>query len=194
MPTAFELAHAFTAKWEGGYVNHPSDPGGATNFGISLRFLEAQGLDIDGDGKVDEKDVRALTPQTAATIYQEHFWARPGLDRLPLLVAIAVYDAGVNLGVMRAVKHLQECSCALDREPLAIDGKLGPRTVARVEALCADMTGQLKFCTKLMDRRAAYYNAIADKNPSLDVFRKGWMRRTLALWDYIYGLVHAGAV
>lgn len=192
MPTAFELAHTFTAKWEGGYVNHPSDPGGATNYGISLRFLEAQGLDIDGDGKVDGNDVRALTPQTAASIYREHFWERPGLDRLPMLVAVAVYDAGVNLGVMRAVKHLQECCSALDSEPLAIDGKLGPRTVARVGATCADMNGQLAFCAKLMDRRATYYNAIADNNPRLDVFRKGWMRRTLALWDYIYGLVHTG--
>lgn len=185
MPSAFELAHTFTAKWEGGYVNHPNDPGGATNYGISLRFLEARGLDIDGDGKVDEKDVRALTARTAAMIYREHFWDQPGLDRLPVLVAVAVYDAGVNMGVPRAVKHLQECRNALGGEYLAVDGKLGLRTVARVEALCVDVTAQLAFCAKLLGRRRTFYHSITANNPKLAAFLKGWLLRTDALWPYL---------
>ena len=73
----FEKAHAFVARMEGGFVDDPADPGGTTNYGVSLRFLKSQGLeagDIDGDGDIDADDIRALTPERAAGVLRRAFW------------------------------------------------------------------------------------------------------------------------
>ena len=58
MQDIFGLAHAFTAKWEGGFVNHPNDPCGATNYGVSLRWLKDDGIDVNGDSRIDLADIR----------------------------------------------------------------------------------------------------------------------------------------
>lgn len=74
---SFNKPHAFTAKWEGGYCNDPDDPGGATNYGISLRWLKSLGLnqgDIDRDGDIDASDIRALSKEQAAALFKEKFW------------------------------------------------------------------------------------------------------------------------
>ena len=69
----FEFAHKFTSKWEGGFVDHKNDPGGATNYGVSLRWLKNEGIDIDGDGKIDINDIKALTPSKAAELFKKEF-------------------------------------------------------------------------------------------------------------------------
>ena len=76
----FEAAHAHVAKWEGGYFDHPNDPGGVTMYGVSLMFLKGLDLwggDIDGDGDIDRDDVLAVTKDTARDIFKRHFWDRP---------------------------------------------------------------------------------------------------------------------
>ena len=136
MSDAFSLAHAFTARWEGGLSDHPADPGGLTNHGISLRFVQDlareareeclrlhrncetcgrpsagqcvwQSLDLDMDGDVDADDIRACTKVQAAVLFRRHFWDQLDCQSLPLPLAICLYDAAVNLGPARAVRQLQ---------------------------------------------------------------------------------------
>ena len=136
MPTDFERVHAFTARWEGGLTDHPADPGGLTNYGISLRWVrelaeEARreclrqqrscdgcaargtdrcgrhGLDMDGDGDVDADDIRACTQAQAARLFKRHFWDATGCAGLPLPLAAVLYDGAVNMGAPRSARQMQ---------------------------------------------------------------------------------------
>lgn len=136
MNTAFQLAHSFTAQWEGGLTDHPADPGGVTNHGISLRWVQdlAQqardecrrlarscdgcnvkttpdcrwyGLDLDMDGDVDANDIRACTKAQAAALFKKHFWDNLHCAALPLPLGISLYDGAVNMGPARAVRQMQ---------------------------------------------------------------------------------------
>ena len=194
MEPIFESIHQFTAQWEGGYVDHPSDPGGATNFGISLRYLKGAGIDVNGDGRVDVQDIRALTPPVAKGIYYRDFWQGPGIYRLPALVAAVVYDGGVNMGVGRSIRHLQErCNGFLKaKDALTVDGKLGPKTEAAVRKVCAlSPSHPLVLATAVLERRSDYYKELA-RQDRFKPFLKGWQRRVKALWDYLHELRKKG--
>lgn len=93
------LAFRFVHEVEAGLVDDPKDPGGITNFGVSLRFLRGAGIDIDGDGEIDREDILKLTPEKAQAIYDAHFWKPAGCDALPDALSLAVYDCAVNQGV-----------------------------------------------------------------------------------------------
>ncbi len=111
--TAFDLAHAHVAKWEGGFFDHPSDPGGVTMYGVSLMFLKSLNLiegDIDGDGDIDRDDVLKITKDKARAIFKRHFWEKPRAAELPPLVAVAFYDFAVPEG-----RQLDLCLAYLDR-------------------------------------------------------------------------------
>ena len=103
----FEAAHAHVAKWEGGYFDHPNDPGGVTMYGVSLMFLKGLDLwegDIDGDGDIDRDDVLAVTKDTARDIFKRHFWDRPRAGEMPPLVAVCLgVVTGVGGGIIRDV-------------------------------------------------------------------------------------------
>ena len=155
MQSAFGFANAFTAKWEGGYVNHPNDPGGATNHGVSLRWLKNEGIDLEfqlpfpidhnGDGIIDILDIKALTKEQAAILFRVAFWDRLGLDALPTMAASVTYDAAVNTGRGQATRFLQRACNAFEGERLVDDGALGPKTRARVKALAVDSKADLSL-------------------------------------------------
>lgn len=169
----FTRAHAFVAKFEGGFVNHPSDPGGATNYGVSLRFLQQQGLavgDIDGDGDIDIDDIRSLTPETAADILKANFWTPLRLDNLPEPLALALYDTAVNMGPGTARRLAQK---ALGVE---VDGKWGPQTLAAFMRCDARETA-----LAVVRLRRGSYTALVANNRRLESFYTGWMRRMHAL-------------
>jgi lysozyme family protein len=84
----FKLALDFTLRWEGSYVNDPSDPGGETNFGISKRAHP-------------EVDIKGLTKETAGDIYRKDYWEATGCDVMTRSVAICAFDSAVNCGVGR---------------------------------------------------------------------------------------------
>ena len=105
MPGVQDIAEEIVAR-EGGFVNDPDDPGGATNHGVTIGTLRRLGMDLTGDGKVTEADVRRLTRPQAVGIFVEHYYRRPRIDALPEGLQASVFDMYVNAGAA-AVRILQ---------------------------------------------------------------------------------------
>jgi lysozyme family protein len=163
----FPAALRETLRHEGGYVDHPRDPGGATNLGITLRTAQEAGLDIDRDGDVDKIDVSLLTLREVGPIYKAKYWNAVEGDRLPSGVDLMVFDAGVNSGPTRARRWLQE---ALKVHP---DGIIGKQTLAALEK-----ARPVEVIERLRLIRYAHYRSL----DTFDVFGKGWMRRLAGVY------------
>lgn len=97
----FNKALEFTLRWEGGYVNDPADPGGETKYGISKRAFP-------------KLDIKNLTKEKAAEIYQQNYWIPTGCEKMELGMAIAAFDAAVNCGVGRAKQWVAKSKTAFD--------------------------------------------------------------------------------
>ena len=185
MEKAFARAQAFVARWEGGFVNHPSDPGGATNRGVSIRFLRSIGCDIDGDGDIDIDDIKAITPEIAARLFHTHFWLPAGCDKLPPLVAGVVYDGAVNMGISRAIKQLQATCNRFAGNNLLVDGCVGPRTLARIKELCQSVSNQEQLAMAVIRERDVFYHGLAGMDARYKTFLNGWLNRTKALRHWV---------
>lgn len=147
---------------EGGYVNDPDDPGGATNFGVTLNTMRGLGLDLTGDGKVDIGDVKALSQEQAAAIYVRHYFEAPKIGLLPAPLHASVFDMQVNAGA-NAVKILQRLMAAFG-SPLKDDGAIGPQTAAAVTAAFAAAPDHLVDAYGIARRN--YYYRLADQRPA----------------------------
>jgi lysozyme family protein len=153
----WETAIKHILKWEGGYVNHPSDPGGMTNLGVTKRVWE------EWTGKpATEADMRGLTIEMVTPLYKKRFWDAVRGDDLPAGVDLCVFDCAVNAGVGRASRFLQQVV------GVAADGAIGPKTMEAVTKMSADEIIE-KFC----DLREAHYKSLS----TFATFGKGWMRR-----------------
>jgi lysozyme family protein len=155
-----------TLKHEGGYVDHPSDPGGATNLGVTIGTAQAFKLDMDRDGDVDKADVRALTVQAVEPVYRAGYWLKAGCHLLPAGVDMMVFDTAVNSGPKRAVAFLQECVVA------KVDGDFGAETLAKVATV-----PPRALIERYSQRRGAFYRSL----PTFATFGKGWTRRLQAV-------------
>lgn len=165
----FDKCLDHTLLWEGGKVNDPDDPGGATNCGISLRFLTSTGdidkYDFDNDGDLTPVDIMNLTHKQVATLYREYFW-NDLYDDLQESLAIKLFDLGVNMGPKQAVKLLQQ--------------ELGCRPYDGIYGL---LTHRWTQCTQkdalelLIARAARFYFDLANKRPKSRKYLYGWLRR-----------------
>lgn len=179
MPSVREIADDILAR-EGGYVDDPDDPGGATNHGITIGTMQRLGADIDGDGDVDKADVRALTRERAREILIEHYFRRPGIARLPVALHASVFDMQVNAG-SRAIRILQELLCEMG-EPVSVDGVIGPQTIAAAERATASAPDHIGDAYGIARRN--YYYELADRRASSRKFARrrdggkgGWILR-----------------
>ncbi|WP_127558746.1 holin-associated N-acetylmuramidase [Nioella ostreopsis] len=179
---------------EGGYVNDPNDPGGATNYGVTIHTMRRLGLDLDGDGDVDEADVRALPRERAVEIFIEHYYFAPRLDRLPEALQPTVFDMQVNAGT-NAVRILQRLLRDMGLE-IAVDGVIGPQTIAAATA-AYDSAGRQMVDAYGIARRNFYY-AIGDRRPASrryatrrDGGKGGWIRRAEEFISPEYHLTEA---
>lgn len=179
MKSVQEIAENIVHR-EGGYVNDPDDPGGATNFGVTIHTMRRLGLDLDRDGDVDARDVRALTRDQAVNIFVQHYFEKPRISLLPEAIQATVFDMYVNAGG-NAVKILQRVVRDFG-EPVAVDGALGPATAGAVSRVFA------KAGHSLVDgygiARRNYYFRIGDRRPASRKYARtraggkgGWITR-----------------
>lgn len=158
---------------EGGLVDHPKDPGGITKYGISLRWLRAQGPivgDVDGDGDVDADDIRALSREQADALYLRFFWL-PAYDSLSYAVAARVFSHHVNAGPKAAGIVLQRALRACGAPGVKEDGAIGPRTVS------AAYTAPQGLVEALRSERAGFYRRLVALNAKFEDFEAGWLNR-----------------
>jgi len=157
MKENFDSALAAILHHEGGFVNHPADPGGMTNLGVTKRVWEEW-----VGHEVDEKTMRALTPETVAPMYKTKYWDRIRGDDLPTGVDYIVFDAAINSGPGRASKWLQQCVGAVP------DGAIGAGTLGKVAAMPAE-----DIVEKYQQIRLEFLQSL----PTWETFGKGWGRR-----------------
>jgi len=142
---------------EGGYVNHPKDPGGETNLGVTKRVYEEWG---------GTKDMKELTVEDVSPIYKKNYWDRVKGDHLPAGLDLCVFDFGVNAGTGRAAKYLQKM---IGTTP---DGGIGPMTLAKLKEY-VDAKG-IEHTVKLYQMgRQKYYESLS----TFSTFGRGWTRR-----------------
>lgn len=161
---------------EGGFSNHEKDPGGATQYGISLRFLQSLGTygDIDKNGIVDEGDIKLIDLDFSKDTYKKYFWDNNRYGDISFQgVATKIFDMAVNMGSVRANKLLQEaCNYVSSDEYLKVDGVVGSKTLGIINKVDASMMQNLLGCLS-----SNYYLRICEGNSSLKVFLKGWLAR-----------------
>lgn len=160
------------AKWEGGYVNDPLDHGGATNMGITISTWRAVGYDKDGDGDIDETDIKLLDKKDFAAVLRK-YWDRWKADEIKnQSVANLLVDwvwASGKWGIVIPQRTLK----------VNADGVVGPITIKAV-----NIQDQKKFFTDIWILRRKFLENIVVNNPSQKKFLKGWLRR---LDDFKFG-------
>ena len=157
MKENWDACFAMVLKHEGGFVNHPKDPGGMTNLGVTRTNWE---LYLDHD--VTEADMRALTPEMVKPFYKKNYWDRIRGDELPSGVDYAAYDLAVNSGTGRAAKYLQQIA------GVTADGVIGPRSMEAIKNCDAEDVVD-EICNMRMD-------FLKNLN-TFDTFGKGWTIR-----------------
>jgi len=174
-----QIAREIVAR-EGGYVDDPDDPGGATKHGVTVHTMRRLGLDLDHDGDVDRDDVRRMTRDRAAEIFLEHYYRRSSIDLLPEVLRASVFDMYVNAGA-QAVKLLQRLLRDMGWV-VTVDGVLGPQTLRAAEEAAAQAPDHIADAYAIARRE--YYLALADRRPASRKYARrrdggkgGWITR-----------------
>jgi lysozyme family protein len=147
---------------EGGYVNHPKDPGGETNKGVTKRVYEQWCMDND----LNQKDMKDLEFKDVAPIYKNNYWDRVKADELPEGLDLCVFDWAVNSGTGRAAKKLQSMIGTV------ADGGIGPNTLKKLDEY-VDKEGVEGAIANYTEIRQDFYESLS----TFDTFGKGWTRR-----------------
>lgn len=161
MQTVRQIALEIVAR-EGGFVNDPDDPGGATNFGVTIHTMRRLGLDVTGDSAVDVADVRALSRDQAVEIFLTHYFARPRIGEMPEAVQASLFDMYVNAGG-NAVKILQRLLRDMGYD-VSVDGTIGPQTLHAAWDAATPRPEALRDAYGVARRN--YYFRLADRRPA----------------------------
>lgn len=193
MPDVRQIAEEIVGR-EGGFVNDPDDPGGATNHGVTIGTLRRLGIDVNRDTRIDVADVKALTRKQAVEIYLKHYYEGPGIAALPEPLQASVFDMYVNAGG-NAVKILQRLLTDMGF-PCDPDGEIGPQTIRAAQMAFEAAPSHLADAYGIARRN--YYYALADKRPASRKFARrkdgskgGWILRAEEFISMKYRLTAA---
>jgi lysozyme family protein len=162
----YTRAIKYTLQFEGGFSNHPSDPGGKTNYGITQVAYDT----YRKANKLSKNDVRNIQMFEVHAIYRKNYWEAMSCDALRPKTALALFDLGVNVGTTRAIKLLQS---------LVAVPQTGKMTTATIEA--TRKVSDLEFSLEICAEREKFYHRLIANRPKLGVFKNGWYNRTAKL-------------
>jgi lysozyme family protein len=188
-------------KHEGGYVNDPDDPGGATKYGVTIHTMRRFGVDVNGDGVVDIRDVKALDQATARAIYKREYFEGPRIDDLPEVIQANVFDMFVNSGG-NAIKILQRLVNQIGKQdrwneaPLTVDGVLGPMSIGATHKAAEAAPDHINDAYAIARRN--YYFRIGDRRPQSRKYARtrsggkgGWIKRAEAFMSPKFHMTQA---
>jgi lysozyme family protein len=157
MTENFESSLEHVLKSEGGFVNNPKDPGGMTNLGVTKATWEAY-----VGHPVSEADMKALTPEKVAPMYENKYWNACKCDDLPAGVDYLVFDFAVNAGPGRSIKTLQKALSVPE------DGVIGPTTLHNIAIM-----DRGELIVRFSEAKEEFYKSLK----TFDVFGAGWLNR-----------------
>jgi len=166
----FTEALGIVLQHEGGFVDHPDDPGGATNKGVTQAVYNAWRR-ARGE---PTRSVREITDVEVRVIYQDHYWQRGRCHEMPWPVSLLHFDGCVNHGITGAARVLQRTL------GVAADGVIGPVTLGTLKQRPA-----VPLAYGILWERLAYYVRICSARPASRTFLLGWLRRVLALREEV---------
>ncbi len=177
----FEKAASEVLSHGGGLVSDPDDPGGTTNFGISLRFAKSIediiDMDLDDDGDVDADDIAKLTKEEAVDIYKIMFWDKYLYGSISSsIISTKLFDLSVNMGPRQAHKIIQRALRACD-QPVKDDGIIGSITRSEIESLTIVKGRTLHLLFTMRAEAAGFYRMIIKRNPVFKKYEEGWLIR-----------------
>ncbi len=180
--SSFRMALPTVFFHEGRYTNHPADPGGATDWGISVEFLRKTGDlnhdgfqdgDINHDGRIDIQDIRKLSRENAENLYRMYFWENQGYEKISdQIVATKLFDLAVNMGNRMANRLSQRAIRSAIRITLEEDGILGNASIRAI-----NLANPVKLLPALKSEAAGFYRSIRLKNGHHNQFIRGWLNR-----------------
>ncbi|EMF4676178.1 glycoside hydrolase family 108 protein [Escherichia coli] len=179
--TKDDIFNAILGK-EGGYVNHPDDKGGPTNWGITQATARAHGY---------TGDMRNLTREQALEILEADYWYGPRFDQVAAVspvIAAELCDTGVNMGPSVQVKWFQRWLNVFNNQQqfypdLIADGQIGPRSISALKSFLAKRggEGEMVLLRALNCSQGQRYLELAEQRPANESFTYGWMRERVSL-------------
>lgn len=174
----FETAVSVILKHEGVLSNNPKDPGGITNYGISLRWLKSAGLDLNCDGIINAMDIELINSREAEQLYYKYWWAPNHYEAINNLdVAIKLFDMAVNMGSGTSTKIAQNAVNSFIEVPIETNGQLGAHTIAAINSLTNEDKGGV-LIHKIRVLQINHYQSIVANHPELRGFLNGWLNRS----------------
>lgn len=182
MKINFEIAYERTLRWEGGYVNDPDDPGGETIFGISRRnnpkwigwaTVDSFKKKLNPAAWREVFNKNSMLEQLAYDYYKHNYWRKKFENIKSQSLVNSIFDFGVNAGLKTSIKTFQ---ATLPTYTGKIDGIIGPITLRSVYVSLKE-EGEARLIQNFTWERICHYWHLAEKNPRLGKFLKGWVRR-----------------
>ncbi len=169
----FKFAVGVVLEHEGGLSDNKADPGDITKYGISLRFIKSEKLDINGDGVISKEDIINLNKAEANSIYFKYFWIKYRFNEIyNEIIATKAFAMAVNSGASQSIKLLKRAINKVISEPLSIDSTLDDETIDIINNVDCDRLHRAMIAVE-----KDFYLQIIKEHSQFVVFKEGWLKR-----------------